>query len=225
MKHNRTLRRGLGILLSLVLCLSLLPATALAADPEPATETADFTTNATAALALLGGTEKAEWDSDTSTLTLKGVNFTTTADTAVQLPDGATIVLAEGTTNIIASNYEGNDSSYGIYAAGSLTIQGSGTLTVTGGDVPYEYSGSYGIYADKSVTIKGGTVTAKGGDATNGSYGIYTSYNVTVSGTAKVTATGGTADNSTGIYVYEYYDNDSKGARTKSWTFNHFSHN
>ena len=31
MKHKQTLRRGLSILLSLVLCLSLLPATALAA--------------------------------------------------------------------------------------------------------------------------------------------------------------------------------------------------
>lgn len=39
MKRNQTLRRGLGILLSLVMCLSLLPATALAADdPTDITE-------------------------------------------------------------------------------------------------------------------------------------------------------------------------------------------
>ncbi|MGM9592688.1 MAG: hypothetical protein ACI3VK_08250, partial [Oscillospiraceae bacterium] len=30
MKHHQTLRRGLGVLLSLLMCLSLLPATALA---------------------------------------------------------------------------------------------------------------------------------------------------------------------------------------------------
>ena len=36
MKHNQILRRGLSILLSLVLCLSLLPATALAAEGDVA---------------------------------------------------------------------------------------------------------------------------------------------------------------------------------------------
>ena len=34
MKHHQTMRRGLGILLALVLCLSLLPATALAAEGD-----------------------------------------------------------------------------------------------------------------------------------------------------------------------------------------------
>ena len=37
MKHNQILRRGLSILLSLVLCLSLLPATALAEGTESVT--------------------------------------------------------------------------------------------------------------------------------------------------------------------------------------------
>ena len=81
MKHKQTLRRGLSILLSLVLCLSLLPATALAEGTATATETADFITNATAALALLNdakteGAANSEWDPATSTLTLKGVDFT-----------------------------------------------------------------------------------------------------------------------------------------------------
>ena len=37
MKHNQPLRRGLGVLLALVLCLSLLPATALADDVQTMT--------------------------------------------------------------------------------------------------------------------------------------------------------------------------------------------
>ena len=36
MKHHQTLRRGLSVLLSLVLCLSLLPATALAEEGDVA---------------------------------------------------------------------------------------------------------------------------------------------------------------------------------------------
>ena len=39
------------------------------------------------------GTTDSTWDNDTNTLTLNGVNFETTAATAVQLPAGATIVL------------------------------------------------------------------------------------------------------------------------------------
>ena len=105
MKRNQTMRRGLSVLLSLVLCLSLLPATALAA--EPVTETADFTEygNHAEALALLNAAKTGEaestWDSDTKTLTLNGVNFITTNPTAVALPKGAKIVLAAGTENTI----------------------------------------------------------------------------------------------------------------------------
>ena len=122
MKHNRTLRRGLGVLLALVMCLSLLPATALAAGTEPATETADFTTNATAALALLGGTEKAEWDSDTSTLTLNGVNFSTTAATAVKLPDGATVVKIDD-TNFPDANFRAFVSDFDTNKDGTLSAE------------------------------------------------------------------------------------------------------
>ena len=141
MKHKQTLRRGLSILLSLVLCLSLLPATALAEGTATATETADFTTDAEAALALLNaakteGAADSEWDPATSTLTLKGVDFTTSAQTAVKLPDGATIVLAEGTTNTITSIYSSAEEiiSSGIYGEGGLIITGEGQLTATGGD-------------------------------------------------------------------------------------------
>ena len=69
MKHKQTLRRGLGVLFGLVLCLTLLTVSALAA--EPATETADFTEygNHTEALALLNAAKTGEaestWDSDT----------------------------------------------------------------------------------------------------------------------------------------------------------------
>ena len=209
MKQHQTLRRGLGILLSLVLCLSLLPMTVLAEDaPVTSNFSADFTQgDGSAALALLrnGDESKAEWDSTTKTLTLKGVDFTTTAGYAVILPGGAKIVLAEGTTNTITStnSYSNQSSSYGIEAEGSLTIEGSGKLTVNGGTAP----GSCGIDADKDVVISGGTVEATGGAAESFSCGICAEGgNVSISNTAKVNAMGGAAtdesDWSYGIYAY-----------------------
>ena len=190
MKHHQTLRRGLSVLLSLVMCLSLLSTVALAEEPATATETADFTNNASQALELLGGAEKAEWDDETTTLTLKGVNFTTSAPIAVKLPDGATIELADGTTNTITSvcTDATESKSCGIYVDGSLTIRGNGTLIVTSGAAD---SFSCGIYADRGgVTISGGTVETTGGTG-NYSCGIYTLYgDVTISGEATdVTAT------------------------------------
>ena len=227
MKHKQTLRRGLGILFGLVLCLTLLTVSALAA--EPATETADFTEygNHTAALALLNAAKTGEadstWDNDTKTLTLNGVNFTTTAGTAVELPNGATIVLAEGTENTITSTIASTDGdvdwSYGIYGEGDLTIEGSGQLTVTGGEAQTE---SYGIYVgdyhdadnnkwfDGNLTISGGTVKATGGavnapeDEYTESCGIHASGYVTIEG-GTVKATGGKAV-SYSFGIYAYYD-------------------
>ncbi|MDD6189945.1 MAG: S-layer homology domain-containing protein [Clostridiales bacterium] len=186
--------------------------------------TADFTAgdNGVAALALLNaaktGTEDSTWDSDTKALTLKGVDFTTSATTAVKLSAGSTIVLADGTTNTITGGSTASGGCYGIYAEGNLTITipggaaGTGTLTVTGGDItaaagamPFE---STGIYACGSVTISGGTVNATGGNITRGngtasfkSYGIYAGNGVTISG-GIVTAQSSTAPNrSYGIYA------------------------
>ena len=198
MKRNQTMRRGLSVLLSLVLCLSLLPATALAA--EPVTETADFTEygNHAEALALLNAAKTGEaestWDSDTKTLTLNGVNFITTNPTAVALPKGAKIVLAAGTENTITGVCDDTvpEKSYGIYVwGGDLTIEGSGQLTVTAGK---SIKRSYGIYVySGDLTITSGTVTANSGEAAN-SYGIYAVGDVTISGkTTEVTTIGGRA--------------------------------
>ena len=196
MRAKTKLTRLCGILLTLVLLVGLLPTVALAAGAA----TADFKTDPTTALALLNaaktGTADSTWNPDTNTLTLNGVNFTTTAATAVKLPDGATIVLADGTTNTITGDC------YGIYVAGDLTISGTGTLNVTAVNTEDYYS--FGIYASSNVTISGGTVTATGGntDTECDSYGIYAYSNVTISG-GTVTATGGNAYYSYGIFADE----------------------
>ena len=202
------IKRTINTLLGIAMLLVLLPTVALAAE----TATADFTTNPDAALALLGGSSVAEWDRDTTTLTLKGVNFTTSATTAVKLPAGSTIVLADGTTNTITGGNTESDGCYGIYAVGNLTIQGAGTLTVTGGDITAAAGTitleSSGIYANGGLTISGGTINATGGNITRGnstaglrSYGIHAESGVAISGGA-VTAQSSTAPNrSYGIYA------------------------
>ena len=94
MKAKKKLTRLCGILLILAMLVGLLPTTALA--EGSATATANFS-DPTTALALLNtyktGEADSTWDADSKTLTLNGVNFETTAATAVYLPAGATIVL------------------------------------------------------------------------------------------------------------------------------------
>lgn len=183
-----------SILLALAMVVGMLPIMALAAGP--ATATADFSTAPTTALALLNdaktGTTDSTWDNVTKTLTLGGVNFTTTAAIAVKLPDGATIVL--NGENMIKSGSKNNG--YGIYAEGSLTISGSGTLNVTG-DTANSYS--YGIYAKQDINIEDGTVNAYGGEA-NFSRGIEAGNNISISG-GIVNTKGGKATRFTGYGI------------------------
>lgn len=180
-------KRVFSLVLALCLTLAMLPTAAFAA--EPASQTADFTGaaegGAEAALALLNAAkwsnaEDSTWDGDTKTLTLKGVNFTTTATTALTLPAGATIVLADGTHNSITGGgaevnetggYQAKISVYGIYAEGALTIRGSGGLNVKSGkhtNTGNAWTYSVALYAKGMVMVEGGKVALTGGEVTNG---------------------------------------------------------
>ena len=190
MKAKTKFTKLWSILLALAMVVGMLPIAALAAGS--ATATADFTTDANAALDLLNaaktGTADSTWDNDTKTLTLNGVNFETTAATAVKLPDGAIIVL--NGVNIIKGGNTDSGDCFGIAGVGSLSISGSGTLTVTGGNANRF---SFGIRAESGVTIKGGAIDATGGKADNQSFGIYTlNGDLTIEG-GNVKAKGGEA--------------------------------
>ena len=183
MKTRPIKRKVLTLLLALCVVLSLVPV-AVFAEPAAATTTADFTVGSGVdAIKLLNqyrtGTADSLWNSATKTLTLRGVKFTTTAQTAVKLPVGTTIVLADGTYNFIQSgdvsiNVSGqyNNQTFisALDAAGSLTIQGgtagTGTLSVYAGKVSnasdgWTFSSGISVYGD--FTVKGGRVTAYGG--------------------------------------------------------------
>ena len=182
-------KRITGVLLSLCLCLTLLPSAVFAADPAPAADTADFTAadGGAAALALLNAAkwenaEPSTWDSGTKTLTLKGLRFVTTAATAVKLPAGATIVLADGTHNTVIGGdaavtqdgtYHNDIYIYGIFADGDLTIQGgtdrsAGSLTVRSGahsNTGDAWTYSAALSVQGTLRVEGGETELTGGEA------------------------------------------------------------
>ncbi len=177
-----------------------------------ADKTADFTASdgGAAAIDLLNtaktGSADSTWDNGTKTLTLNGVSFITTATTAVKLPDGATVILADGTENRIIGGgataaqdgtYNNKIYIYGIYTAGALTVQGekdgTGTLYVNSGE--HINSGDAWTYSialcmNGDLAVRSGSVTARGGKAscTDGGF----SYGIEFAKNADLSITGGT---------------------------------
>jgi hypothetical protein len=138
--------------------------------------------------------QKWSWNASTKTLTLSGVNFeipgaedssnNTFPDEGIVLPDGATIVLAAGTTNTIQFTDANNTFSYGIYFydannegtySGAGKIEGAGTLALYGGGIGIdaysltvkdatihmEEACDFGVYCEDSATFNNATITAK----------------------------------------------------------------
>ena len=195
---NRLTKKLMAILLAVCMIAALMPVGVFAATAAvPATGTADFTVdNGEAAISLLNqyktGPEESLWDSDTKKLTLWGINFTTTAQTAVKLPAGSTIVLQDGTYNTIQSGdvtlsisggYSNHTYINALETAGNLTIKGgaagSGILSVSAGKLKNSGDGwvySSGISVNGDFTVEGGHVTAHGGsvesDGSCFSYGV-----------------------------------------------------
>ena len=175
-------KKLMAVLLAVCMIAALMPVGVFAADS--ATQTADFTTGECEnAINLLNdyktGQTNSTWDNGSKTLTLNGINFTTTAKTAVKLPAGSTIVLKDGTSNTIQSggvtlNVSGDYSNQtyinALDAAGSLTIkgetEGTGALSVEAGALKNNGDGwvySTGISVDGNFTVESGLVTTRGG--------------------------------------------------------------
>lgn len=209
---QRTKSKILSILLSLVMLLSLLPTTALAAGNYPDSvrvynknkklislnDGECLTANdATEAIGYTSGAYVARYDS--GTLYLKDYHGVA-ADGQIYA-DGDLKIEVEGDSSFTTSLSSATNHLYGIQANGTLTISGSGTLTVraTGkGNV-------YGIYAKEGVTISAPLAVTVGKNSTTetGSvYGIYTeSGAISLSGAEDktITATGG-IDAAYGVY-------------------------
>ena len=188
MKTKLFMGKILTVGLTLCMASSLLPLSAFAT--TEATETADFTAadGGAAALALLNqhkstGAADSVWNSGSKTLVLKGIDFTTAATTALKLPDGAAVVLADGTENKITGgdaevttdgSYSNKICVYGIYAEGTLTVKGeangTGTLFVTAGTHTNNgdaWTYSVALSAKGNINVEGGTTTLTGGKTTS----------------------------------------------------------
>ena len=188
-------KKLMAVLLAVCMIAALMPVGVFAADS--ATQTADFTTGECEnAINLLNdyktGQTNSTWDNGSKTLTLNGINFTTTAKTAVKLPAGSTIVLKDGISNTIQSggvtlNVSGDYSNQtyinALDVAGSLTIkgetEGTGALSVEAGALKNNGDGwvySTGISVDGNFTVESGLVTTRGGcvesDGSCFSYGV-----------------------------------------------------
>ena len=211
---QRTKSKILSILLSLVMLLSLLPTTALAAtypdsvrvynangDIKSLSDKQYLAANdATNASDGYDGTQTyvARYDQSSGTLYLNGYQVDVTD--GMIFADGDLNIEVEGDSSFTTSLSSATNHLYGIQANGTLTISGSGTLTVSAtgkGNV-------YGIYAKEGVTISAPlavTVGKNNTEETGPVYGIYTeSGAISLSGADKtITATGG-KDPAYGVY-------------------------
>ena len=206
---QRTKSKILSILLSLVMLLSLLPTTALAAtypdsvrvynangDIKSLSDKQYLAANdATNASDGYDGTQTyvARYEKSTGTLYLKDYHGVA-ADGQIYA-DGDLNIEVEGDSSFTTSLSSATNHLYGIQANGTLTISGFGTLTVSAtgkGNV-------YGIYAKEGVTISAPlavTVKKNNTEETGPVYGIYTEGGaISLSGAEDktITATGGKA--------------------------------
>ena len=165
------------------------------------------------------------WSGSTKTLTLNGAMICHT-DTAVVLPDGATVRL--NGANTVRSTTASANNSLAVCAKGALTITGDGSLyagtaqpttlaaaiyadgVVTIGDgssdphiVAYSDSASaaqsYGISCG-GLVMRSGVLSATGGVASATGAGVYSKGNVTISG-GRFNAEGNYAPSSYGVYA------------------------
>ena len=210
------IKRLTAILLCLCMALTLLPATAWAADGETihvggVTLTGSADTPAYAKIDGSGNVtvESASEDDynikwDGTTLTLDNANISgghefsgpwDSGSAAIYYSGGSDISLILTGENTVTGPNGDNNASFGIYACGDsgniidFTISGSGSLTATGGNMVSE---SYGIFTDNLI-VQSGTVNAAGGNGNTvkNSYGIYVYIYLTISG-GTVTAEGST---------------------------------
>ena len=210
------IKRLTAILLCLCMALTLLPATAWAADGEtihvggvtltgsadtPAYAKTDNSGNVTVESAREDD-YNLKWDGTTLTLDNADISggheFSGPWDSgsaAIYYSGGSDISLILTGENTVTGPNGDNNASFGIYACGDsgniidFTISGSGSLTATGGDMVSE---SYGIFTDNLI-VQSGTVNAAGGNGNTvkNSYGIYVYIYLTISG-GTVTAEGST---------------------------------
>jgi uncharacterized repeat protein (TIGR02543 family) len=148
------------LLIVVILIVTTLPFMAAAQEGVSIIEPLDFTLDSEDLFYPGESGEGWTWDTESKTLTLSGINLDVgfkEEEFALNLPDGAKIVLATGTDNSISNSYgmgilccdgsleitgSGNlnlaTNAHGIRAYSNLTIDMTGSLGITVGDGYYE---------------------------------------------------------------------------------------
>ena len=149
------MKKRLGLILALLLCVQLLGAGALADEEEAA------------AAVRLGGQTLAEgyWslgedgmeaaDEDGYDIALDGAELSLNGaaiGAGIEIDGDAELVLS-GVNSVEAAG------GVGIYCGGSLAISGTGSLSVRAGA---GHEGSAAIYVEGGLTVSGGSITARG---------------------------------------------------------------
>ena len=202
------MRKLLSILLTLVLCIGLMP---LKAVPVHAATDYDLwiagtrvTSENAGDLSVIGGVSgTASYDAQKNTLELKGATISnSSANPGVTFEDNVGILYkgnsdftisleGDNSTTTVPVTLTGGSaytSTYGVYSTGRgvcVTFTGSGTLIAKGGETTASSGGQNGgICITGPIVIDAGTtVTASADDASQSSQAVYAAKRITINGT------------------------------------------
>ena len=212
MKAKTKLTKLWSFLLSLVMLLSLLPTTALAASPDASNVFVDggknfynpgrlYYKNNDPENAFTGTSTdfNAAYDPATGTLTLKDYNGKGITVGGVECSDITVVLKGTNTINGSLTNDVGGDITITSESGGTLSI----TNTLSGGKAIGIETGLSASYTTGNVTIKGDAkvtinMTNNGMSTYEKAYGIYAKKNITISENASVDITCATPNNTTG---------------------------
>ena len=223
-------KKIVSLCMALVLCLGLLPVTALATDATvygtievggialtnsenaptvyATTDAATGTVTAQPTFTEADGWN-IKWDGNTLSLknaTIKEAEeYGTSHESMAIYRQSGDLAIALVGENTVDAPGNGTAASCGINLGnGSLTISGEdgASLTVFGGDTTNTTnSNSCGIYARGTITINSGTVNVTGESASAASYGICAGGAVTIEGGSVTAASGEAGGDSIGVYT------------------------
>lgn len=112
------------------------------------------------------------------TVNMNGFSFTTTAETAMHVPNNTVFALTG--TSSVTSTYNSTSACTGLVSGGSISVSGTGTLNITSGAVTVNASTGV-LLANGGLTVSGNAkVNVTGNPAAVNSYGILG--NLTING-------------------------------------------
>ena len=162
-------RKLLGLILVIMMIMAVFPGGLMAVDPPEIQDALDFTLPEDDPGYPGDSGDGWAWDAAAKTLTLDGVNIAADDYFAVKLPDGAGIVLQEGSENYIANEYN-----LGIQCVGDLQISGRGNLTINTEGTAIRVAGDLTVQGVGILSIDGdynGIRVGPGGETTSDSAG------------------------------------------------------